>query len=190
MSLPSSIFFRGSPGHDKIENEVQCFVGTPSKQHTTLLTPLFNTKMSMNNQTMIVYAEVLEAQRDDLIAHAEVLEARAKAIRTLLATAAHEGPVKKTKRSKRVFSRLSSMLPYNSQVSIESCGDKWLAVFTENGFERNGEIYTSPTAICAAHASRITEKHPKKTMPGLAWEYIRVENGKSLAEIYDAAPAA
>jgi hypothetical protein len=87
------------------------------------------------------------------------------------------------------FSRLSSALPYNTLVSVMSCGVKWLAVYTENGFEREGAVYKSPYAFTSAHASRITDEHPKKVEAGSGWVWIRVENGehagKTIAEVYD-----
>jgi hypothetical protein len=70
------------------------------------------------------------------------------------------------------------VLEMNTCVSVESLGDKWEGTTTANGFLVNGILYRSPGALTKAHASRITENHPKSTLPGSGWVHIFVESGR------------
>lgn len=88
--------------------------------------------------------------------------------------------------SNRKFSRLHEALPFNTHVYVESCGDRWNAVFTENGFVIGDKTYKTPGAFCKAHASRITLTHLHPTKPGNGWDHVKIDaTGKTIGEIYD-----
>jgi len=88
--------------------------------------------------------------------------------------------------SNRKFSRLYEALAFNTNVYVESCGDRWNAMFTENGFEIGDKTYKTPGAFCKAHANRITLTHLHPTKPGNGWDHVKIgATGKTIGEIYD-----
>jgi len=95
----------------------------------------------------------------------------------------------KVKKDKRVFSKLPAALPFGTKVSITSSGDTMSAVYTQGGFKVDDVYFQSPMAFGRAHASRITEAHPKKTKAGNGWLWITVDDGehagKTISQIYD-----
>jgi hypothetical protein len=95
----------------------------------------------------------------------------------------------KVKKDKRVFSKLPAALPFGTKVSITSSGDTMSAVYTQGGFKVDDVYFQSPMAFGRAHASRITEAHPKKTKAGNGWLWITVDDGehagKTISQVYD-----
>lgn len=94
----------------------------------------------------------------------------------------------------RKIKTLATILASGTPIFIESLGDRWEGAFLVSNsvptFLFNGTEYTSPAAVCKAHAARITEAHPKTTKPGNGWDYIVVAaTGKTIGELYDAANA-
>ncbi len=92
----------------------------------------------------------------------------------------------------RNFRSLSNILTNDTPIFIESTGDRWDGVFRvvdgKGIFTFNGTDYASPAAVSKAHASRVTESHPKATKPGNGWNYICVAaTSKTIGEVYDAA---
>lgn len=92
----------------------------------------------------------------------------------------------------RNYRALSTILANDTPIFIESTGDRWDGTFRvvdgKGVFTFNGTDYTSPAAVSKAHASRVTESHPKPTKPGNGWSYISMTaTNKTLAEVYDAA---
>ena len=99
------------------------------------------------------------------------------------------------KKSRRNFSKMDQLFSDGDKFYITSLGDRWDVELTKNEkgqlvFQKDEEIFTSPSALCKAHASRITERHPAPTAPGLPWKYIKIAEGenkdKSIGDIYDA----
>lgn len=106
-----------------------------------------------------------------------------------------EGSGSQGKKSRRNFSKMNELFSDGDKFYVTSLGDRWDVELTKNDaghlvFKRGEETYASPSALCKAHASRITERHPAPTAPGLPWKYIRIAEGenkdKSIGEIYDA----
>jgi hypothetical protein len=98
-------------------------------------------------------------------------------------------PEPKVKKDKRVFSKLPAALPFGTSVSITSSGDTMTAVYTQEGFKVGEVHFPSPMAFGRAHASRITEAHPKETKAGNGWVWITVDDGehagKTIGQVYD-----
>jgi hypothetical protein len=106
-----------------------------------------------------------------------------------------EGTGSDGKKSRRHFNRMDEIFTQGDKFYVTSLGDRWDVELGMNEkcqpiFKRGEETYTSPSALCKAHASRITERHPAPTAPGLPWKYIKIAEGenkdKSIGEIYDA----
>ena len=98
------------------------------------------------------------------------------------------------KKQHRKFKYLSEIFAVGTKFYLQSLGDRWdveLGVSDKNQliFKMGEQVYTSPSALCKAHASRITQNHPSPTAPGLPWKYIRVaegpDAGTSIGPIYD-----
>ena len=93
----------------------------------------------------------------------------------------------KQKKESRSFAKLKEFLKPGTPIYVESLGDRWDGAITSEGFLMDGICYKSPTALCKAHAERITDAHPKATAPGSGWKHVRIaSNGKSIGEMYDA----
>lgn len=92
---------------------------------------------------------------------------------------------------KRDFQRLHEILPYGTKVFVETYGERWEAVLTPSGnknFLKKGEFnFSSPTALCKAHSSRKTDKHPEPTNPGNGWDHIYLVETPymTIGEVYD-----
>ena len=98
-------------------------------------------------------------------------------------------PQTSSRAAARDIVRLSEVMPYNTEVYVESLGERITATFTPQGFVATvgGTLFKSPTAICKAHAQRITLIHPRPTKPGSGWDWVKVAStGKSIGETYDA----
>jgi hypothetical protein len=92
----------------------------------------------------------------------------------------------------RNYRALAGILGDGTSLFIESVGDRWDGLYRlvdgKGVFTFNGTDYASPAAVSKAHASRITESHPKATKPGNGWNYICIAaTNKTIAEVYDAA---
>lgn len=93
----------------------------------------------------------------------------------------------KQKKESRSFAKLKEFQKPGTPIYVESLGDRWDGAITSEGFLMDGICYKSPTALCKAHAERITDAHPKATAPGSGWKHVRIaSNGKSIGEMYDA----
>jgi hypothetical protein len=71
---------------------------------------------------------------------------------------------------------------------VESLGERFTAIFTQQGFVNQicGALYPSPYAMSEAHASRITTLHPEKTSPGNGWDHIKVlASHETIGDLYD-----
>jgi hypothetical protein len=100
-----------------------------------------------------------------------------------------------TKKKNRKFSRISEIFSEGTKFYIQSLGDRWDVELVKDVeshelvFAMGDKIFSSPAALCKAHAERITENHPTVTAPG-GWNYIKVAEGpykgKSLKTLYDA----
>ncbi|NDG72985.1 MAG: hypothetical protein EBY32_17135 [Proteobacteria bacterium] len=85
--------------------------------------------------------------------------------------------------------RLHEAIPYNTLVYVESLGERMEALFMAQGFVSTvgNRIFKTPTAMCKAHAQRITAIHPAPTAPGNGWVWVKLAaTGQSIGEVYDA----
>jgi hypothetical protein len=76
-----------------------------------------------------------------------------------------------------------SLPPPGTKLYVTSCGDRWdgEVVLDAMGKTRllkfNDVIYKSPSAVCTAHAKRVTPNHPKATQPGNGWRFLLYAEG-------------
>lgn len=63
------------------------------------------------------------------------------------------------------------------RVYIETSGDKWIGILCNTGINYEGTNYGTPGAFCAAHAKRITSRHPKPTKRGNGWKFVKMLEG-------------
>lgn len=63
------------------------------------------------------------------------------------------------------------------RVYIETSGDKWIGTLCKTGINYEGTNYGTPGGFCAAHAKRITARHPKPTKRGNGWKFIKMLEG-------------
>ena len=95
----------------------------------------------------------------------------------------------------RKFSRITEIFSYGTTFYVESCGDRWEVVLTEDTkthepmFVMGDKVFLSPSSLCRAHAERITANHPNATAPGNGWSHVKISEGihkgKKLKTVYD-----
>lgn len=95
----------------------------------------------------------------------------------------------------RKFSRITEIFSYGTAFYVESCGDRWEVILTEDTkthepmFVMGDKVFLSPSSLCRAHAERITANHPSVTAPGNGWSHVKVSEGihkgKKLKTVYD-----
>jgi hypothetical protein len=101
-------------------------------------------------------------------------------------------PAEKKNPSKlaRIFASLSSVLTDGTKLSLTGLTGRWEGTFANGKLAFQGKVFNSPYAVACAHASVITDSHPKPTKPGNGWIWIKIEDGpyakKTLAQAYDA----
>jgi len=101
-------------------------------------------------------------------------------------------PAEKKNPSKlaRIFASLSSVLTDGTKLSLTGLTGRWEGTFANGKLTFQGKVFNSPYAVVSAHASLITDSHPKPTKPGTGWIWIKIEDGpyakKTLAQAYDA----
>jgi len=101
-------------------------------------------------------------------------------------------PAEKKNPSKlaRIFASLSSVLTDGTKLSLTGLTGRWEGTFANGKLTFQGKVFNSPYAVACAHASVITDSHPKPTKPGNGWIWIKIEDGpyakKTLAQAYDA----
>jgi hypothetical protein len=158
--------------------------------------------MKMTAETLKASIQVMEDSQDEVQivetvqpvqpvqAEVEIVETvkPVQAIQLLMPPVAQ--PAESVKKAKRSFAKLGEAIEAGTTVRIVSGGDKWVGTFTKDGFKVGELFYKSPFAFTAAHAQRITEKHPQPTKAGNGWEWVVVESGphagKSIGQVYDA----
>lgn len=73
--------------------------------------------------------------------------------------------------------------PPGTKLYITSCGDRWdgEVVLDATGktplLKFNNVIYKRPSAVCTAHAKRVTPNHPKPTSPSGGWKWLQYAEG-------------
>jgi len=110
-----------------------------------------------------------------------------KPIQELPASPVAETPATRT--ASRDFSRLHEAVPYNTLVYVDSLGERMEALVMAQGLVSTvgNRVFKSPTAMCKAHAQRITAVHPQPTKPGNGWVWVKLAaTGQSIGEVYDA----
>ena len=133
-------------------------------------------------------AQEAYAKSEAIKAELFAAEKEAAAADTVLRTAQAESAIMNAQ--SKIKALCTEVIEPMTTISVESRGDKWTGVVMPEGFLVNGKLYTSPSALSKAHASRITANHPHPTNPGSGWVYIMVESGKhkgrSIQEAFDA----
>jgi hypothetical protein len=87
------------------------------------------------------------------------------------------------RRENTIYTEPRSLPPPGTKLYVTSCGDRWdgEVVLDATGktplLKFNDVIYKSPSAVCAAHAKRVTPNHPKVTQPGNGWRFLLYAEG-------------